>query len=53
MPSGSVGTASEQRHGLKEGSELLTLIESGLLSGLVAKAELRELLDELYDDSED
>ena len=27
-------------------------IEEGLLSGLVAKAELRELLDELYDDLE-
>jgi hypothetical protein len=26
------------------------VIEEGLLSGLVAKAELRELLDELYDD---
>jgi hypothetical protein len=25
-------------------------IEEGLLSGLAAKAELRELLDELYDD---
>jgi hypothetical protein len=31
-------------------SGLLTLIESGLLSGLAAKAELRELLDELYED---
>jgi hypothetical protein len=30
----------------------LTVIEEGLLSGLVAKAELRELLDELYDDLE-
>ena len=31
---------------------LITLIEieEGLLSGLAAKAELRELLDELYDD---
>jgi hypothetical protein len=29
---------------------LLTLIEEGLLSGLVAQAELRELLDELYAD---
>ena len=29
---------------------MLTLIESGLLSGLVPKAELRELLDELYGD---
>ena len=27
-------------------------IEEGLLSGLAAKAELRELLDELYDDLE-
>ena len=25
-------------------------IEEGLLSGLAAKTELRELLDELYDD---
>jgi hypothetical protein len=33
----------------KEVSGLLTLIESGLLSGLAAKTELRELLDELYD----
>jgi hypothetical protein len=34
------------------GTLLTTLIEieEGLLSGLVAKAELRELLDELYDD---
>jgi hypothetical protein len=31
---------------------LTTLIEEGLLSGLAAKAELRELLDELYDDLE-
>ena len=31
---------------------MLTLIESGLLSGLVAKAELRELLDELYEDAD-
>jgi hypothetical protein len=29
---------------------LLTLIEEGLLSGLVAQTELRELLDELYAD---
>ena len=31
---------------------LTTLIEveEGLLSGVAAKAELRELLDELYDD---
>ncbi len=28
----------------------LTVIEKGLLSGLAAKAELRELLDEFYDD---
>ena len=32
---------------------MLTLIESGLLSGLVAKAELRQLLDELYEDEDD
>ncbi len=34
------------------GTLLTTLIEieEGLLSGLAAKAELRELLDELYDD---
>jgi hypothetical protein len=48
-----VGTSSKQGYGRKEGSELLTLIESGLLSGLVAKAELRELLDELYNDFDD
>jgi len=29
---------------------LLTIIEEGLLSGLVAQAELRELLDEFYAD---
>jgi hypothetical protein len=29
---------------------LLTLIEEGLLSGLVAQAELRDLLDELCAD---
>ena len=29
---------------------MLTIIEEGLLSGLVAQAELRELLDELYAD---
>ena len=29
---------------------LIIEIEDGLLSGLEAKAELRELLDELYDD---
>ena len=29
---------------------MLTLIEEGLLSGLVTQAELRELLDELYAD---
>ena len=29
---------------------LLTLVEEGLLSGLVEKSELRELLDELYDE---
>jgi len=36
------------------GTLLATLIEieEGLLSGLVAKAELWELLDELYDDLE-
>jgi len=38
----------------KEVSGLQTLIqidiESGLLSGIVAKAKLRELLDELYDE---
>jgi hypothetical protein len=36
------------------GNLLTTLIEieEGLLSGLAAKAELRELLDELYDDLE-
>jgi hypothetical protein len=36
----------------KEVGNLLTTlikIEEGLLSGLAAKAELRELLDELYD----
>ena len=27
-------------------------IEEGLFSGLAAKAELKELLDELYDDPE-
>ena len=34
------------------GNMLTTLIEveEGLLSGVAAKAELRELLDELYDD---
>jgi hypothetical protein len=39
---------------VKGGGErvLLTLIESGLLSSLAAKAELRELLDELYDDDD-
>ena len=31
---------------------MLTLIESGLLSSLAAKVELRELLDELYDDDD-
>jgi hypothetical protein len=39
----------------EEVSNLLTTlieIEEGLLSGLSAKAELRELLDELYDDLE-
>ena len=51
--SASVGTSAKPGHGRKEGSELLTLIESGLLSSLVAKAELRELLDELYDDFDD
>ena len=30
----------------------LTVIEEGLLSGMAANAELRELLDELYDDLE-
>ena len=30
----------------------LIVIEDGLLSGLAAKAELRELLDELYDNLE-
>jgi hypothetical protein len=37
----------------EEVSNLLTTlieIEEGLLSSLAAKAELRELLDELYDD---
>ncbi len=38
----------------KEVSGLQTLIqidiESGLLSGIVAKAKLRELLDEIYDE---
>jgi hypothetical protein len=29
---------------------LTTLIEEGLLSGLAAQAELRELLDEFYAD---
>jgi len=29
---------------------LTTLIEEGLLSGLLAQAELRELLDEFYAD---
>jgi len=28
------------------------VIEEGLLSGMAANAELRELLDELYDDLE-
>lgn len=31
---------------------MLTFVEEGLLSGLVAKSELRELLDELYDELE-
>jgi len=36
------------------GTLLTTLIEieEGLLSGLAAKAEFRQLLDELYDDLE-
>ena len=29
---------------------LLTLVEEGLLSGLIARAELTELLDEFYAD---
>ena len=32
---------------------LIIEIEEGLLSGLAAKAELRELLDELYGDLEE
>jgi hypothetical protein len=31
---------------------LLTLVEEGLLSGLVANSELREVLDEFYDELE-
>jgi hypothetical protein len=48
---------SKKQHSLckKEVDNLLTTlieIEEGLLSGLAANAELRELLDELYDDME-
>jgi hypothetical protein len=49
-----VGSVQEAAHPVQEEvSNLLTTlieIEEGLLSGLAAKAELRELLDELYDD---
>jgi hypothetical protein len=48
------GSVQEAAHTVQEevGNLLTTLIEieEGLLSGLAAKAELRELLDELYDD---
>jgi hypothetical protein len=48
------GSVQEAAHPVQEevGNLLTTLIEieEGLLSGLVAKAELRELLDEFYDD---
>ena len=52
-----VGTLSVQDLGEQNeevGTLLTTLIEieEGLLSGLVAKAAFRELLDELYDDLE-
>jgi N-acetylmuramic acid 6-phosphate (MurNAc-6-P) etherase len=48
------GSVQEEAHTVQKevGNMLTTLIEveEGLLSSVAAKAELRELLDELYDD---
>ena len=42
----------EPLHEEEEAGMLLTLVEEGLLSGLIAQAEVTELLDEFYADLE-